>query len=46
MPEAPSSSEKQQRLERVIADYLHTVELGQVPDQAELLRTSDGCFNG
>src|SRR5262245_39325369 len=38
MTEAPSSSERQQRLERVIADYLHAAEAGSAPNRAELLK--------
>jgi hypothetical protein len=38
MVEAPSSPERQQRLERAIADYLHALEAGQAPDNTELLK--------
>jgi WD40 repeat protein len=39
MPETPStSSERDQRLERILADYLHAVEAGQQPDREEWLR--------
>jgi hypothetical protein len=37
MPELPSSA-REQRLERVLADYLHAIETGTPPDRAELLR--------
>jgi serine/threonine-protein kinase len=38
MPEMPSQqSEREQRLERVLAEYLHAVEAGQPPGRAELL---------
>jgi eukaryotic-like serine/threonine-protein kinase len=37
MPATPSSTEREQRLERVLADYLHAVEAGTPPDRAELL---------
>jgi WD40 repeat protein len=33
-----SSSEREQRLERLLADYLHAVEAGQAPARDELLR--------
>jgi hypothetical protein len=36
MPDIPPTS-RQDRLERVIADYLHAVEAGQVPDRAAIL---------
>jgi WD40 repeat protein len=36
MPEKPSS-EREQRLERVLADYLHAVERGETPNRDELL---------
>jgi hypothetical protein len=39
MPETPStSSEREQELERVLADYLHAIESGQPPDREEWLR--------
>jgi WD40 repeat protein len=38
MPETPSSVQREQRLERILADYLHAVEDGSPPDHAELLR--------
>jgi hypothetical protein len=34
----PSSSEREQRLEQVLADYLHAVEAGTPPDRDEMLR--------
>jgi predicted Ser/Thr protein kinase len=38
MPETPSfPSEREQRLERILADYLHAVEAGEPPDRQELL---------
>jgi hypothetical protein len=33
-----TSSEREQRLERVLADYLHAIEAGTAPDRAELRR--------
>jgi len=38
MSETPLPSDREQRLERVLADYLHAVEAGQTPDRAELLK--------
>jgi serine/threonine protein kinase len=39
MPETPPTpSEREQRLERVLADYVHAVEAGQQPDREEWLR--------
>jgi eukaryotic-like serine/threonine-protein kinase len=39
MSETPSTpSERDQRLERILADYLHAVEAGQPSDRDELLR--------
>jgi serine/threonine protein kinase/WD40 repeat protein len=38
MPEPPPSSQREQKLDRVLADYLHAVEAGTPPDRAELLR--------
>src|ERR1700682_6024841 len=38
MRETPSPSERVQRLERILADYLHAVEAGTAPDRAELLK--------
>src|SRR5580704_17348649 len=39
MSETPSTpSERDQRLERILADYLHAVEAGQPSDREELLR--------
>jgi eukaryotic-like serine/threonine-protein kinase len=38
MPETPFPSQCEQRLERIIADYLHAVEAGSAPDRAELLK--------
>jgi WD40 repeat protein/serine/threonine protein kinase len=36
MATIPSSTEREQRLERVLADYLHAVEAGTPPDRGEL----------
>src|SRR5262245_12906737 len=38
MLRAPSPSEREERLERILADYLHAVEGGTPPDRADLLR--------
>lgn len=39
MSETPSTpSEREQRLERILADYLHAEEAGRPPDREELLR--------
>jgi WD40 repeat protein/serine/threonine protein kinase len=38
MSSASSASEREQRLERVLADYLHAVAAGNAPNCAELLR--------
>src|SRR5262245_46017148 len=38
MPKTPSSSERVERLERILADYLHAVEAGTPPDRAELIK--------
>src|SRR5271165_5152448 len=35
MPDTPS--EREQRLERILADYLHAVAAGTAPDRGELL---------
>jgi hypothetical protein len=37
MPESSSPSERDQRLERILADYMHAVEAGTPPDCADLL---------
>ena len=37
MSETAPASDREQRLERVLADYLHAVEAGTAPDRAELL---------
>ncbi len=37
MSATPSSSERDQRLERVLADYLHGLAAGTAPDRAELI---------
>ncbi len=37
MAESSPASEREQRLERVLADYLHAVEAGTPPDRADLL---------
>jgi predicted Ser/Thr protein kinase len=37
MPATPTPSEREQRLERILADYLHAVEAGTPPDRALLL---------
>jgi hypothetical protein len=34
----PTPDEREQRLERVLADYLHAVEAGREPDRGEMLR--------
>jgi hypothetical protein len=38
MSSASSASEREQRLERVLADYLHAVAAGAAPDHAEIMR--------
>jgi WD40 repeat protein/tRNA A-37 threonylcarbamoyl transferase component Bud32 len=38
MKTSDSSSQRDERLERVIADYLHAAETGKAPDRAELLK--------
>ena len=38
MSENTSSSTREQRLQRVLADYQHAVEAGNPPDPEELLR--------
>jgi serine/threonine protein kinase len=37
MPDAPSPSQRDERLEQILADYLHSVEAGNAPDRAELI---------
>ena len=37
MTTTPSSTEREQRLECILADYLHAVEAGTPPDRAEML---------
>ncbi len=38
MADMLSSAEREQRLERILADYLHAVEAGTAPDRASLLK--------
>src|SRR5262245_41623580 len=38
MPEAASSPEREQRLDRVLADYLHADQGGSPPNREELLK--------
>ncbi len=38
MPDTPSPSERDERLERILAAYVHAVEAGTAPDRAELLK--------
>jgi WD40 repeat protein len=38
MPETPSSVQREQRLERLLADYLHALEAGSPPDPAAMLQ--------
>jgi serine/threonine-protein kinase len=42
MSTTPSSSEREQRLERILADYLHAVQAGSPPDRDELLKQYPG----
>src|SRR5262245_29211950 len=38
MSATPSPSERDERLERILADYLHAVESGTPPERAELIQ--------
>jgi WD40 repeat protein len=38
MPDTPSPSQRDERLEQILADYLHAVEAGSAPDRAKLLK--------